>query len=154
MAKEYDGYTHSGPVASKIWESETWPTAFNAAPQVYCQSTVDKKKSGVRNITSTGADVSAEAVSAFRIMLAESGYESAVTDAYPERDAGQETITSRKSFQSFTFNSTFGAAPKVICGYEGNTAGGKKFSVDNITTTGGDITNEEDGGITHWLAHN
>ncbi len=153
MAKEYDGY--STTVAElKVFEAETWPTAFAAAPHVYMQSTDDKKKSGCKNITSTGADIGCETTN-LRIMLATTGYEAALTDAYPERDAGSEAISASKTYQSFTFNSTFAAAPEVICGHESATAGGKKFSVENITTTGGDIAGELGSGETvHWLAHN
>lgn len=154
MAKEYDGFDHTVAVI-KVFESVSWPTAFAAAPQVYCQSTEDKKKSGVDDgtITTTGCDLACETLD-MRVLICTAGFESAVTDAYPERDAGQETITASKTYQSFTFNSTFGAAPIVICGHESTTVGGKKFSVHNITTTGGDIAGELGSEEVHWLGHN
>ena len=69
MAKEYDGFNTSVSTV-KVFESISWPTAFAAAPHVYCQSTDDKKKSGVKNITTTGADIACETTN-LRVMLSE-----------------------------------------------------------------------------------
>ena len=148
MSRETDAF--QGAVSStKAWEAKTWPTAFAAAPIAVIIAIAEKKKSGVRNVTSTGADVSSE-VTDYSMMLAENnGYQDAGNA--PESDAGKEVITNAKSFQSASFNGTFTSAPIVICGYEGSTAGGKKVSQTNVTTTGFDIANEETQATT-WLA--
>lgn len=134
----------------KVIETQNWPTAFAVAPIAVSFSTEDKKKSGVENVTTTDFDVSCETLN-LHIMACTPGYAAEVADVHPERDAGVENITTAKTFQSFTFNSTFSTAPIVIAGYEGSTAGGKKVSVGSITTTGGDIT-DENGDFVNWIA--
>ena len=135
----------------KVFEAETWPTAFDAAPGVLLMSTTDKKKSGCKNVTSTGADISCETTDV-RVFLTEAGFEAEKADVHPERDAGQEQISSSKVYQSFTFNSTFSSTPIAVGGHEGATAGGKKNSFDNLTTTGGDIAGEVVNEWVNWAA--
>lgn len=149
MAIETDFFIETLSVA-KAWEAKTFGQTFAAAPIVVAFSTEVKKKSGVDNVTTTGYDLSCETLNA-RVFACTAGYSAEVTNIHPERDAGQETITVAKAFQSFSFNSTFSVAPKVIAGYYGTTAGGKKVSITNITTTGGDISNEETFDTT-WVA--
>jgi len=152
MAIEVDAYDYTVAIV-KVIETSTFPTAFDTTPIVICFSDTDKKKSGVDLgvRSSTAADVSCETLG-MRIWLITAGYSAEVAGSHPEVDSGIEDVVGSKTFQSFTFNSTFSEAPMVIAGYEGATAGGKKISVKSITTTGGDISNENANEDTSWLA--
>lgn len=148
--KETDFYAATVSVV-KVWESETWPTAFSAAPDVICFSVIDKQKSGARNVTSTGGDISCEGTD-LRILLVEhNGYQGTPANT-PECDSDRDQITQSKVLEAVSFNGTFSAAPRVICGYSGDTAGGKKVSHDNITTTGCDMANEIANDYNYWFA--
>ena len=111
MAKEMDSYDTTTAV-SKTFEAETWPTAFSTTPQVCLMDMADKKKSGCKNITSTGADISCE-TNDLRIWLRTQGYSVEVTDSHPESDADAEAISASKVYQAASFNSTFDAAPYI-----------------------------------------
>lgn len=135
----------------KVFEAETWPTAFGNAPYCILMSTLDKKKSGCKNLTSTGGDISCETTNV-RVFLYDGGFEAEKTDVHPERDGGQDQISTAKVYQSATFNSTFSTTPVVLMGHEGATAGGKKTSADNITTTGCDMAGEVTNEYMNWAA--
>ena len=150
MGMESDAYDTTVSVI-KVWETQNFPTAFGSVPIVVTLSTTDKKKSGVDNRTATDFDISCETTGVM-VFAREAGYDAGSAGNWPESDAGTETISVAKAFQSFTFGGTFATAPSVIVGYgDGTVAGGKKISCKSIRTTGGDIVNETTEGV-QWIA--
>ena len=149
MAKKSQIYSET-LAGVKIWYAKTFPNAFDAAPVVLLDATTEKKKSGVRSVTSTGCDMSSE-VTGLTVLVTDYGYD-AGGGSHPARDAGKNQITASKVYQTISFNSTFAAAPIVVTSYEGSTVGGKKTSVYNITTTGCQLANEVANDYTHWFA--
>ena len=133
----------------KVFQSETWPTAFSDAPQCILMSLIDKKKAGCKSLTSTGGDVSCE-TDPVRVFLYDDGFEDEKTDVHPQRDGGVEQIDTSKVYQSISFNDTFDSTPIVLGGHEGTTAGGKKVSADSITTTGCDLAGEVANEYVNW----
>lgn len=136
--------------STKTWLPVVFPTPFPAPPICIAYTADAKKKSGSRNVTSTGAEISAEA-SPVRLMLAEDNGHAAAGNA-PESESGTHTVTTGKTFEPVPFSASFPVPPIIICGYVGNTAGGKKVSHRNVTNSSFEISNEEDGGTTAWFA--
>lgn len=153
MAKETDYWT--GTVSTvKSFEAKTFPTAFSAAPNalIYSGTYEVKKKAGIDNLTSTGCDVSSEVTDYNMLLIEDNGYEDE-NAAHPEMDSGgPESISESKVWQSFSFDATFSAAPHAVSGHSSSTAGGKKTGTANMTTTGGDISDELAGADNYWIA--
>lgn len=77
MAKQWDAGTHTQAVA-KAWEAVSFGNTFSSTPVVVTIYAANAKKTGVKDITTTGFSIYAEATGAVCWIAREVGFEAGV----------------------------------------------------------------------------